>query len=341
MPDLQHLANPVVHPVTGVTINKYEKLANDPVTQEVWTTAFGKELGGLAQGDNKTGAAGTNTVFFMNHDEIKNIPADRTVTYARVVVDYRPQKEDPNRVRITVGGNLINYPGELTTRTADLVTSKILWNSVISTENARYVTADLKLFYLTAPMDRYEYMRMPIKIIPQHIIDQYNLNDKVKNGYVYMEIRRAMYGLPQAGVLANKLLKERLAKHGYYEVAHTPGVWKHISRPVSFTLVVDGFGIKYVGKEHAEHLLHALKEHYTLDIDWEGKLYCGISLDWDYERKTVDISMPGYIKKLLQRFHHELRKAQHSPYKCAPKAYGKDAQLPLPLDESPKIDKKR
>eukprot|EP00956_Cyclotella_meneghiniana_P005705 scaffold7330_cov24-Cyclotella_meneghiniana.AAC.1 len=277
----------------------------------------------------------------MDHDEIKNIPKDRTVTYARVVVDYRPQKEDPNRVRITVGGNLINYPGELTTRTADLVTSKILWNSVISTKNARYVTADLKLFYLTAPMDRYEYMRMPIKIIPQHIIDQYNLNDKVKNGYVYMEIRRAMYGLPQAGVLANKLLKERLAKHGYYEVAHTPGLWKHISRPVSFTLVVDDFGIKYVGKEHAEHLLNALKEHYTLDIDWEGKLYCGISLDWDYERKTVDISMPGYIKKLLQRFQHELRKAQHSPYKCAPKAYGKDAQLPLPLDESPRIDKKR
>jgi hypothetical protein len=54
-----------------------------------------------------------------------------------------------------------------------------------------------------------------------------------------MEIRRAMYGLPQAGILANKLLKQRLAKHGYYEVTHTPGLWKHISRPVQFTLVVD------------------------------------------------------------------------------------------------------
>jgi hypothetical protein len=72
----------------------------------------------------------------MSHKEIKKIPQDRTVTYARIVVDYRPQKDDPNRVRITVGGNLINYPGELTTRTANLTTAKILWNSIISTPSA-------------------------------------------------------------------------------------------------------------------------------------------------------------------------------------------------------------
>ena len=66
-----------------------------------------------------------------------------------------------------------------------------------------------------------------------------------------MEIQWAMYGLPQDGILSNKLLKQRLAKHGYYKVVHTPGLWKHISKPISFTLVVDDFGIKYVGKEHA------------------------------------------------------------------------------------------
>jgi hypothetical protein len=154
-----------------------------------------------------------------------------------------------------------------------------------------------------------------------------------------MEIRRAMYGLPQAGILANKLLKKRLAKHGYYEVEHTPGLWTHISRPIQFTLVVDDFGIKYVGKEHADHLLNVLKEHYTIDINWEGKLYCGITLTWDYIKKHVDISMPGYIKKLLQRFQHELQKAQHSPFYCPPKKYGKDAQDPLPVDDSPKLPK--
>eukprot|EP00804_Cyclotella_cryptica_P019746 CCRYP_009657-RA/>CCRYP_009657-RA protein AED:0.25 eAED:0.25 QI:0/0/0/1/1/1/2/0/496 len=188
IPHLEDFANPVVHPITGQTIGKYEELANDPVLWDTWTTAFGKELGALAQGDNKTGAAGTNTIFFTTQSDIENIPSDQTITYARVVVDYCPQKDDPNRVCITVGGNLIDYPGELTTRTADLVTSKILWNSVISTPNARYVTADLKLFYLTAPLDHYEYMHMPNKIIPDHIIDQYQLHDKIKNGYVYMEI---------------------------------------------------------------------------------------------------------------------------------------------------------
>ena len=94
----------------------------------------------------------------MNHDEIANIPKDRVVTYARVVVDFRPQKEDPNRVRITAGGNLIKYPGELTTRTADLTTSKILWNSVISTDDARFEALDVGNFYLETPLERYEYM---------------------------------------------------------------------------------------------------------------------------------------------------------------------------------------
>jgi hypothetical protein len=72
-----------------------------------------------------------------------------------------------------------------------------------------------------------------------------------------------MYGLPQAGIIANKLLKKCLAEQGHYELPHTPGLWRHKHRPVQFTLVVvvDNFGIKYVGKEHLEHLLTALKEH--------------------------------------------------------------------------------
>ena len=71
----------------------------------------------------------------MNQQHIINIPKDTTVTYARITVDYRPQKSDPNRVIITTGGNLIDCPFELTTRTADITTTKILWNSVLSTES--------------------------------------------------------------------------------------------------------------------------------------------------------------------------------------------------------------
>ena len=71
------------------------------------------------------------------------VPNYRVVTYANIIVDYRPHKEDPNRVRITAGGNLIIYPGELTTRTADITTSKIMWNSVLSTKNAKYMCLDI------------------------------------------------------------------------------------------------------------------------------------------------------------------------------------------------------
>ncbi|KAL7479098.1 hypothetical protein ACHAW6_004846, partial [Cyclotella cf. meneghiniana] len=69
----------------------------------------------------------------------------------------------------------------------------------------------------------------------------------------------------------------------YYEVAHTPGLWKHISCHIKFTLTVDDFGIKYIGKEHANHLLAALQKNFILEMKWAGKLYCGITLDWDYE----------------------------------------------------------
>ena len=213
----------------------------------VWEVAMCKEIGRLAQGYGNT--PGTNTIYFMEQKNIKNIPKDQTVTYACIVVDYCPQKNDPNCVRITAGGNLITYPFELTTRIANLPTSKILWNSTISTDNARYMCIDINNMYLATPMERHKYMEMPINIIPNSMIQQYNLLDKVKNGYVYIEIVRGMYGLPQDGILANQLLRKRLEPHGYYEVKHTPGLWKHESLPIQFTLVVDNFGIKYVDKK--------------------------------------------------------------------------------------------
>jgi hypothetical protein len=111
-----------------------------------------------------------------------------------------------------------------------------------------------------------------------------------------MEIRRGCYGLPQAGILANKLLKKRLAKHGYFELPHTPGLFKHISRPVQFTLVVDDFGIKYVGEDNLQHLLNAIEQDYSISVDRTGGLYCSITLKWNYEQRYLDISMPGYAK---------------------------------------------
>jgi hypothetical protein len=132
-----------------------------------------------------------------------------------------------------VGGNLINYPLELTTRTTDMVSSKLLRNSRISTKGACFAGANIKKnMYLDTPLNRYECMKMPLSLFPQDIIEHYGLLDMAINGYVYMEIHKGVYGLPQAGILANKLLKKRLAKHGYFEQLHTPGLRRH--NPVQY-----------------------------------------------------------------------------------------------------------
>eukprot|EP00957_Ditylum_brightwellii_P032012 2427062-Ditylum_brightwellii.AAC.1 len=79
-----------------------------------------------------------------------------------------------------------------------------------------------------------------------------------------MELRKGMYGLPQAGILANDLLTKRLATKRYRPCRHTPGLWKHDWGPVSFSLVVDDFGIKYVGNEDVHHLLQTMQQWYKV-----------------------------------------------------------------------------
>ena len=108
--------------------------------------------------------------------------------------------------------------------TADMAFAKIMWNSIVSMPGAKFGGADIKHMYLETPLDRYKYMKMPMCLIPDDIIEHYSLREKALNGYAYMEIRKGMYGLPQAGILANKLLKERLAHHGYFEQPHTTGL---------------------------------------------------------------------------------------------------------------------
>ena len=193
--------------------------------------------------------------------------------------------------------NLIKCEGKLLVRTADISTAKLQWNSVISTKNARYMWLDLALFYLTADLEYCKYMKMPLNLFPQWIIDQYDLNTHAVDGMVHIKMRKAVYGLPQAGILANKKLRRELEPHGYLEHENTPGLWYHKTRPIPFTLVIDDFGVKYVRKEHVNHLISCLKQSkYKLTEDLTGNLYCGISLNWNYKAGYVDISMPGYIK---------------------------------------------
>jgi hypothetical protein len=158
------------------------------------------------------------------------------------------------------GGNRVHYPGDAGTPTADLLTVKLLLNSIISTPNAKFMTMDIKDFYLNTPMARYEYMRLRLADMPKDIIAHYKLDEiATPDGYIYCEIQKGMYGLPQAGLIAQQLLEEHLEKDGYRQSKITPGLWTHYTRPISFSLVIDDFGVKYVGEENAQHLLDTVR----------------------------------------------------------------------------------
>ena len=203
------------------------------------------------------------------------------------------------------------------------------------------MTLDISNFYLMTPLKRPEFIRMKLSDIPDEIIREYKLRDKATpDGSIYIVANKGMYGLPQAGLLANELLEKRLNKHGYHQSKLVPGLWKHEWRPIQFTLVVDDFGVKYVGKEHALHLQHTLEHHYKVTKDWSGARYIGITLDWDYDNRKVHLSMPGYVKKALKQFQHVKRpKPQHAPYPSARIIYGAKKQYATQASQAPPLDK--
>ena len=171
-------------------------------------------------------------------------------------------------------------------------------------------------------------MKFHISTIPQEIIKEYNLLNIFDNhGFVYVKIVKGMYGLKQAGIIAHKALIHHLSPFRYHPYHHTPDLWQHETRDTIFTLVVNDFAIKYTSLENAKHLLNALQTKYTISEDWEAKLYIGITLKWDYKKRTVDLSMPGYVTAALLHLHHQLKKNKQlsSHHHVAP-TYGAKVQ---------------
>jgi hypothetical protein len=148
-------------------------------------------------------------------------------------------------MRATMGGNLINYPHDVRVPTANLLLIKIFLNSVISTKGAKFANANLANFYLMSLLKRPEYAKIKLSDIPEEVIIEYKLHQfATPDGWVYVKVTRAMYGLPQAGSLGQDQLEQRLNKEGYFQSQTVPGFWKHKTKSIQFVLVVDDFGIK-------------------------------------------------------------------------------------------------
>ncbi len=319
---------------------EYHNLIANPKTRAVWAHLYGNKIGHLAQGMPGWNT-GTNTIFFICRDQV---PCDRTkdVTYGLITCLIRPKKTDePNRTRLVAGGDRVHYPGDTGMPTADLLTIKLLINSVISTSGAKFMAMDITDFYLNTPMARYKYMRLKLADMPADVIEHYHLNKiATPDGNVYCEIQKDMYGLPQAGIIAQELLADRLKNHGYTQSETTPGLWKHNSHPNAFSLVVNDFGMKYVSKENVQHLLRMIQKYYKCSCDWEGEQYCGLTIKWDYEGCKVHLLMPSYVLKALKRFQHPPPQiCQDQPHPHVKKKYGAKEQFAKPLDDTPTLDK--
>ena len=182
------MINAVLNEETG-EIMEYRHIMINPKHCQLYATYYSKELGRLVQGMPGK-AVGTNNIYFICKADIT---AERwkDVTYGSVVLAYRQEKPDPYQTRLTVGGNLIAYPGDCGTPTVDLITVRLLLRSIVSTPGAKFMTVHIKDFYLNSPMAGYKYTHLKLCDVSEDLARHYNLVTKVKSdGYVCIEIRR-------------------------------------------------------------------------------------------------------------------------------------------------------
>jgi hypothetical protein len=222
---IQHdpsVAGKMYHPTTG-KVETIDSLLRGPDALK-WYQSLTNEWGRCTQGVTKSRPVdahigGNNTMYFIRPHQV---PADRKVTYATFVCTMRPGKAEPWRIRMTVGGNLLDVAFDVRSPAVSLLDMKLHLNSVISDakNGARYCTADLKDFFLQSTMKIFQYMRIHRRYLPQEIINEYTLTDDYfdAKGFVYVEICKGMYGLKEAAILAYEQLRDHLAIYGYAPV---------------------------------------------------------------------------------------------------------------------------
>ena len=312
------------------------KMSIDQLIQEepkTWRESVSNEIGRMAQGIRNV--KGNNVLVFIPRHEV---PANKKVTYGNMICDFRPLKLEKYRVRLTVGGDRLDYLGNQSSPAASLLETKMLLNSVISDakDGARFMTMDLKDHFLQSTLIDPQYMRIHSKYFFDDIKQKYNIDSIIaSDGYVYCKIIKGMYGLKEAAMLAREKIMEILKPLGYYPDTQSPNIWYHHTRRTKFILCVDDFGVKYYSQEDVEHLKSALQQVYDVTTDYTGQNYCGLSLAWNYQAGHVDVSMPKFVEKALQKLQHiNPKKPQNQPHKHVAPIFGQQQQFTAPLDDS-------
>lgn len=279
----------------------------------------------------------------------EDLPPDRTPSYFNPAlrVKLSPNGDELKRVRGTYGGDRGDYTGDKSAHTASLQTVKIHLNEVVSDKDAHFSTADAVDYYLHTRLDKPEYFWVDAKYIPKRIYAKYNLHLYDCNGKVLMKILGGIYGLAQAGLLAEIQMKEHLRKHDFVECPNTPCLYRHKTRRISFTLVVDDFGICWRLQDDANFLFSTLTDKYPMKIDWAGASYLGYKIEdvGQGDARTLTLSMPKYVPAMLERFDWHPTSNTLQPERFTQQPYWtKEAQLTAAEDTSEALsdsDKKR
>ena len=174
------------------------------------------EFGRLMKGVGKRMPTGSNTMEFVSKS---HIPTTKPITYARIVCDYMPLKSEPNRTRLTVGGDTLTCDHETSTDTADLILIKLFFNSILSNKHVQFLFAGIKDFFLANNIHLSpKFMRIHVSFVPQEIIDQYNLKPLIHNDWLYIKITKEMYGLNKLGIWPTKTSKLTLPNMATFHV---------------------------------------------------------------------------------------------------------------------------
>ena len=210
----------------------------------------------------------TNTVGFIPYELV---PKSTKVTYISFVADYRPLKPEPNHIRCIVGGDKLDYEDDTSSPTTNLAESKLLFNSVISDadKGAKFMMCGLKYHFLAPLMKEAQYMRMRWDHIPDDIKIRYNLHSMAHGDYIYLKIKKGVYGLKEAAILAYNKFLLHITPRGYYPILGTVELWKHKTRQTFFCLCVGDFVIKYL----ILIILHTSRIHSKIIFNfiWTGK----------------------------------------------------------------------
>ena len=169
----------------------------------------------------------------------------------------------------------------------------------MSTPNAQFMTMDISNFYLMTPLKQKEYIRIKISNIPEEIIIEYKLQDLItKDGSIYIQANKGMYGLPQLGLLANELLEKRLNRHGTDKV---PGLWRHDTRPATDTIHTSSGRFRSQIHQQRRCTTPATSSRRALQIQNKnglGQTKVQRNHPWlglQAKKSTIHLSMPGTL----------------------------------------------